>query len=252
MTSQSQETQLRSWKYSQPVEYLPVPEQVLYGCPQKRISSWCQSEHVLFQFCHRLQLTIRAIYFNLLICFNPNFVLMVGVQTASLSTAGRNDATLTANRKTTIAMGFSMACGNSLHQGRYPDAEGKDTKPSNGCRQFLLSTVAVKTFHTVFPGKKLWTSCQGRRFHTWDPSFSLFWDLSLADVQILRSEHSSEQLRCNSLGPMHVLYLGIWASLYPLLPLHHDPSLWPLAMGKWGNRRKPSSEACFLLTSVII
>jgi len=71
---------------------------------------------------------------------------MVGVQRASLSTAGRNDATLTANRKTTIAMGFSMACGNSLHQGRYPDAEGKDTKPSNGCRQLLLCTVAVNTF----------------------------------------------------------------------------------------------------------
>ena len=83
-------------------------------------------------------------HFYLLICCHPNLVLMVGVQRASLSTAGRNDATLTANRKTTIAMGFSMACGNSLHQGRYPDAEGKDTKPSNGCRQ--LSTVAVDTF----------------------------------------------------------------------------------------------------------
>ena len=85
-------------------------------------------------------------HFYLLIFCHPNLVLMVGVQRASLSTAGRNDATLTANRKTTIAMGFSMACGNSLHQGRYPDAEGKDTKPSNGCRQLLLSTVAVNTF----------------------------------------------------------------------------------------------------------
>lgn len=36
MTSQSQETQLRSWKYSQAVENLPVPEQVLYGCPPKQ------------------------------------------------------------------------------------------------------------------------------------------------------------------------------------------------------------------------